>query len=74
MARILPLRLTNRTQARQFGAQLRRLRKQAGLSQAQLAAAVGISPSFIGVIERGHAGVTPAFLNDLKEACRSAIT
>ncbi|WP_419840752.1 helix-turn-helix domain-containing protein [Candidatus Poriferisodalis sp.] len=40
----------------QFGAEVRRLRESAGLSQAQLADQAGISRRWLGRLERGHTG------------------
>lgn len=36
-----------------FGRRLRQLRRQKGLSQAQLAEAIGVSPEFVSNMERG---------------------
>jgi|APTNR8051073442_1049403.scaffolds.fasta_scaffold60225_1 HTH-type transcriptional regulator/antitoxin HipB len=41
----------------QIGAQLRRLRKEQGLTQADLAAKSGLRPELISRIEQGHPGV-----------------
>ena len=38
----------------QFGAEIRRLRTGAGLSQAALAEASGVSRRWVGRLERGH--------------------
>jgi transcriptional regulator with XRE-family HTH domain len=47
-----------------FGAELRRLREQAGLSMAQLAEALGYSPQWIGAIELADEKPSPAFAED----------
>ena len=38
----------------QFGAEIRRLRDSAGMSQAELAEAAGVSRRWVGRLERGH--------------------
>lgn len=40
----------------QFGFEVRRLRKAASLSQAQLAEQAGVSRRWLGRLERGHTG------------------
>ena len=41
-----------------FGANVRRLRQELGLSQEQLAHDVGLSPSYMGQLERGQRSAT----------------
>ena len=52
----------------QLGQRIRKLRKQADLTQAQLAERVGITPDYVGRIERGRGAVTLATLSQIAEA------
>lgn len=40
-----------------FGERLRRLRRDRGLSQKEMAAAVGVSAAYLSALEHGHRGV-----------------
>lgn len=44
--------------AQTFGANVRQLRQQRGLSQEALADAVGLAPTYVGQIERGRRNPT----------------
>src|SRR5207302_11303944 len=50
------------------GPRFRRIRQQLGLSQTQIAAGLGISPSYINLIERNQRPVTAQSLLRLAEA------
>jgi len=50
-------------------AELARLRRQAGLSQVQLALRLGVGQSFVSKIERGEAYVDLLFFADWCRAC-----
>ena len=52
----------------QIGQRIRRLRKRADLTQAQLAEAADITPDYLGRIERGRGAVTLATLAQIAEA------
>lgn len=39
-----------------FGERLRHLRRQRGVSQKQMAAALGVSPAYLSALEHGHRG------------------
>ena len=51
-----------------LGKRIRALRRQAGLTQEQLARATGMSPSFIGHIERGTRKVSLDTLTEVAKA------
>ena len=51
--------------------ELARLRKQAGLSQVQLAERLGVGQSFVSKIERGEAYVDVLFFSDWCRACNT---
>ena len=50
-----------------FGANLRRLRKEQGLSQEQLAHDVGLAPSYLGQLERGQRSATLGVVQRVSE-------
>lgn len=52
----------------QVGRRLRALRKRAGLTQAQLAERAGITPDYLGRIERGQGAVTLETLDRIASA------
>jgi predicted transcriptional regulator len=54
------------TSRRQFGLRLQRLRQQHGLTQAQLAQALELSPSYLNQIERNKRPLTPAVQQRLR--------
>ena len=41
-----------------FGKRIRELRKEQGLTQAELAEKIGLSTNFIGMVERGERNIT----------------
>lgn len=43
-----------------FGEAMRDLRRRKGVSQKQMAAAIGVSPAYLSALEHGHKG-TPSF-------------
>ena len=49
------------------GRNIQRLRKNAGMTQAQLAEKINISPAFVSRIERGEKGVSVKVLDALVE-------
>ena len=53
---------------REFGNSVRQFRKQAKLTQEQLAEAAGISPYYVGQIERGEASPSLSVADDLAQA------
>lgn len=60
--------LGDRLQRRRLGEELRRLRDLAGLSGAEIGAAVGVSQSTVSRIERGELGITLAQIVSWAEA------
>ena len=52
----------------QIGQRIRRLRKRADLTQAQLAETASITPDYLGRIERGHGAVTLSTLGQIAAA------
>ena len=50
-----------------FGANMRRLRKEQGLSQEQLAHDVGLAPSYLGQLERGQRSATLGVVQRVSE-------
>ena len=52
----------------EFGQQVRKLRKAAGLSQEQLAEKTNLSVNFIGRVERGESWISPEVLEGLQQA------
>jgi len=40
-----------------FGERLRKLRREKGVSQKEMAAALGVSPAYLSALEHGHRGV-----------------
>lgn len=59
---------------RLFGRNVRRLRRRRGLTQADLAAATGLSTSYIGRIETGRANARATTLAALATALRVEAT
>ena len=57
----------------QLGQRIRKLRKQADLTQAQLAELVGITPDYVGRIERGRGAVTIATLSQIAAALNAPL-
>jgi len=53
---------------RQVGARIRTIRKKAGLTQAQLGERAGITPDYLGRIERGQGAVTLETLSHIASA------
>src|SRR5688572_19837470 len=51
-----------------IGPRFRRLRRQLGLSQTQMAEEIGISPSYVNLIERNQRPVTAQILVKMAEA------
>jgi transcriptional regulator with XRE-family HTH domain len=54
--------------AQQFGLNIRRIRKDHGLSQEALAAGAGLAPTYVGQIERGKRSPTLDVVERLAEA------
>ena len=50
-----------------FGANMRRSRKEHGLSQEQLAHDVGLAPSYLGQLERGQRSATLGVVQRVSE-------
>jgi len=61
-------RKTRRAEATKFGAVLRRLREERGLTQEELAERAGVSATYVGFIERGDNVPTLTILLDLASA------
>jgi len=53
---------------KRFGKRLRKLRKARGLTQAALASAAGLDPSYLGKIERGESNVALVNIHRIAEA------
>ena len=51
------------------GARIAALRRQAGMSQAELARLLGVSPSAVGMYEQGRPGGRPSDEEELKPLC-----
>lgn len=43
-----------------FGEEIRRLREERGVTQKEMAAAIGVSPAYLSALEHGHRGM-PSF-------------
>jgi transcriptional regulator with XRE-family HTH domain len=56
------------TEAKWFGATIRRMREAAGLTQAQLAERGSLSSTYLGIIERGENVPTLSVILQLAEA------
>lgn len=57
-----------------LGANVRRLRKAAGLSQEDLAAQVGVDMRYLGGIERGQENPSLAVLEQIAKALRVSVS
>ena len=55
-----------------FGTNMRRLRKEHGLSQEQLAHDVGLAPSYLGQLERGQRSATLGVVQRVSERLGAA--
>ena len=55
---------------KRFGERIRTLRKQAGLSQEELAAACGLHRTYIGAVERGERNLSLLNIVQLAHALR----
>jgi len=61
-------RKTRRAEATKFGAVVRRLREERGLTQEELAERAGMSATYVGFVERGDNVPTLTILLQLAEA------
>ncbi|MBY8156359.1 helix-turn-helix domain-containing protein [Vibrio fluvialis] len=57
-----------------FGARIRQLRKEKGLSQEALADLAGIDRSYMGHIERGDQNITLTKIYQISEALRVSVS
>ena len=53
-----------------LGARLREARRQAGLTQRELAERLGVSQPMVAAVERGRTRVGPSYTKRLLKACR----